>query len=87
MEIQTIDFCEDNLRTVSGAAETAEKIKEALRDEPVIFYTQKCIHACKPCHKNSLILRLNDELIEADTNEEIMDKILEKFRQSACENS
>ncbi len=87
IETQTIDFCEDNLRSVAGAAETAEKIKAALRDTPLRFYTQRCINACRPCHRSSLILRLNDELIEAETNEEIMEKILKKFNQSACENS
>jgi len=87
MTAETIDFCEDNFRAVTGAIETAEKIKELLHDYPVRFYTQRCINACGPCHRSSLILRLNDELMETDTNEEIMDKILKKFNQSACENS
>ncbi|MCE5196415.1 MAG: hypothetical protein LLG09_04705 [Negativicutes bacterium] len=87
MQCQTIDFCEDNLRTVAGAAQTAENIKTSLQNTPLRFYTQRCINACRPCHRSSLILRLNDELIEAGTNEEIMDKILKKISQSACENS
>lgn len=79
-----IDFCKDNLKSVKGAKKTSKELMEVLKEEPVRFFHQSCINACRPCHKKALILRINDELITGDSNEEIIEKTLKKIKEASC---
>lgn len=79
-----IDFCKDNLKSVKGAKEASKELKSLLEGTEVKFFKQSCINACRPCHKNTLILRLNDELITGDTNQEIIEKTLKKIKEASC---
>jgi uncharacterized protein YuzB (UPF0349 family) len=79
-----IDFCKDNLKTVKGAKEASKELKALLEGTDTLFFKQSCINACRPCHKKALILRLNDELITGETNQEIIEKTLKKIKEASC---
>jgi uncharacterized protein YuzB (UPF0349 family) len=79
-----IDFCKDNLKTVKGAKEASKELKSMLEATETKFFKQNCINACRPCHKNTLILRLNDELITGETNQEVIEKTLKKINEASC---
>lgn len=77
-----IDFCEDNLLRVEGAEEAAAELQRRLEERfpeaenrPYRIYRQRCIQACRPCHRTSLILRWNNTLIEAEQHEDVIAKV------------
>ena len=81
-----IDFCEDNLRRIFGAADAAERLQSHIRDrvrgesdeqrEAVRFYSQRCLNACSDCHRQSLIVRFDGELISGSCHASVIDEVL-----------
>ncbi|MGE5654199.1 MAG: hypothetical protein ACM3ZQ_08020 [Bacillota bacterium] len=74
--VWNIDLCEDNLRDAVDAREAVERLKEILAGYDIIYTEQSCIHACRPCHEGALIVRLDDELITGETNEQVIDAVI-----------
>jgi uncharacterized protein YuzB (UPF0349 family) len=67
MEIQ---FCENNFSF--GTEETMKKLKENFKDASVTV--ESCLGYCGDCAVGPYAL-VNDELIQADTADELYDKI------------
>ena len=87
-----IDFCEDNLQCVEGAREASERLIEQISqmvlDETssIRFINQRCIGACRDCHRQNLILRLNDSLICGTTHDEVIEVVLQKIKPETIDN-
>jgi len=83
MNVWVIDLCEENLLRVAGAKEAAAELERRLellfasRDSATYkVYRQACVKACRPCHQNSLIARVNNSLVRGETHTEAIEKIL-----------
>ena len=87
-----IDFCEDNLQRVAGAREASERLKEQIKHivlneaSSIRFINQRCIGACRDCHRQGLILRLNDSLICGVTHDEVIEVVLQKIKSETIDN-
>lgn len=70
MKMTTVKFCKNNF--LNGKEEIAEKLKQNYKDVEVIVGS--CLGFCSDCANVPYAL-VDDEYVEADTTEELYEKI------------
>ncbi|MGE5631653.1 MAG: DUF1450 domain-containing protein [Caulobacteraceae bacterium] len=70
-----VKFCENNFD--QGTDEIAERIESEFEDVAVII--EACLDYCGECAVGPFAL-VNDKFVQADTPEELYDKIVEKLQ-------
>jgi len=74
LKMSEVKFCENNLS--QGTDEIAERIENELDDVAVLI--EPCLGHCEECAVGPFAL-VNDKFIQADTAEELYEKIIERL--------